>query len=75
MRYPNTQPVKKTLGLSEDKISTLMMIVGQKDGITYTSFTWLNFSRPAVCLKSAQGEQKVLAVETAKQILSEVSNG
>jgi hypothetical protein len=71
MRYPNSQPVKKTLALSEDKISTLMMIVGQKDGVTYTSFTWLNFSRPAVCLKSAQGEQRVIAVETAKQILSE----
>jgi hypothetical protein len=71
MRQSNSQSVKKKPELSDNNISTLMMIIGQKDGVTYTSFTWLNFSRPAVCLKSDKGEQKVIAIENAKQILSE----
>lgn len=71
MRYQNSAPIKKVVSLSDDKISTLMMIVGQKEGVTYTSFTWLNFSRPALCLKSDKGDQKVIAIENAKQILSE----
>jgi hypothetical protein len=67
----NANPVKRTPELSNDKVTTLMMIIGQKDGVTYTSFTWLNFSRPAVCLKSAQGEQRIITVDNAKHILSE----
>jgi hypothetical protein len=74
MKQARPQPVKIVPCLSEEKIMTLMMIIGQKDGVTYTSFTWLNFSRPAVCLKSAQGEQRIITVDNAKQILSEVSN-
>jgi hypothetical protein len=68
-------PVKRTPELSNDKIATLMMVIGQKDGVSYTSFTWLYFSRPAVCLKGVQGEQRIITVDNAKQILSEeVSN-
>jgi len=63
-------PKSKTTGISERFIEELMTIMSQKDGMTYTSYTILNFSRPAVCLVGKHG-QKTLAVEYAKQIIEE----
>jgi hypothetical protein len=72
MRFPNTYPVKTGKGLPENSIIMLMRIMSSRDGVSYTSFTSLNFSRPALCLV-AGNHQITLSVESAKQILKESS--
>lgn len=75
MRYQNSTVPKPQPALSESNISTLMMVMSERDGVVYSTFTWLRFSRPALCLIGEHGEQKTLAVENAKAILKEVQNG
>lgn len=65
----------KTPGLSEKAIDELMEVMGNIDGVTYVSATWLRFSRPAVCLTGNHGEQKTVTVDNAKVILKENARG
>ena len=56
-------------------IDTLMEYLSNMEGVQYTSFTMLNFSRPAVCFSGEHGEQKIVSEETAKQLIKENANG
>lgn len=71
MRYPNTQPTKPTTAISAQMIDTLMDYLSRIEGVKYTSFTMLNFSRPAVCFSGEHGEQKIVSEDTAKQLIKE----
>lgn len=51
-----------------------MEVCGKKDGVTYVSFTFLNFTRPAVCLHTETGEQKVLTKDTVEKLFKEVDD-
>jgi len=66
--------MNQTIGLSTDTVTTLMNVLSQKDGVIYTSFTFLRFSRPAVCLSSDCGTQRTVTLETAKDILRKFCN-
>jgi hypothetical protein len=55
-------------------INTLMEYLSNMEGVSYTSFTMLNFSRPAVCFTGDKGEQKVVSEDTSKQIIKECSH-
>lgn len=68
MNHPTI--IQTKTGISESLINTLMSVLSQKDGMTYSSYTILNFSRPAICLTGKHG-QKTVSVETAKQIIDE----
>jgi hypothetical protein len=73
LKGPAIRPGQTTTpGLSENTILSLMTLMSQCDGVMYTTFTCLNFSRPAVCIKADSGEQKIVSVETAKQLLKGV---
>jgi len=67
--------IQTNIGLSTETVTSLMSILSERDGIVYTNFTFLRFSRPAVCLSSENGEQKTVTVETAKIIIKESCNG
>jgi len=60
--------------LSKSSVFTLMEICSKQDGVMYVSFTFLNFTRPAVCLHTETGEQKILTKETAEKLLKEVED-
>lgn len=67
-----SQPADKpTIGLSEQIIESLMGYLSIIEGIQYTGFKILYFSRPAIYLTSDKGESKVVSVETAKQLVKE----
>lgn len=61
----------RTSLIPESEVSEFMQIMSNRDGIQYSSFTMLNFSRPAVCLTGDHGEQKTVSVENLKQIMRE----
>ena len=63
--------MNKTSGFSERLIDDLIPVMSKRDGVQYTSYLLLNFSRPAVCLKSDDGDQKTVSLETAKAIMKE----
>lgn len=70
-----SQPADKpSIGLSEQIIESLMGYLSIIEGIQYTGFKILYFSRPAICLTSDKGESKVVSVETAKQLIKENSH-
>lgn len=71
MKYSDNTPVIRQPGLSEKSVSILMNIMSERDGMVYTSFTFLSFSRPAVCIASEKGEQKTITIDNAKQIMKE----
>ena len=75
MRYPEPRPVNKSTGLSEQSAEVLKKVMSNRDGVHYTSFTFLNFSRPAICLKTGDGQQKVLTANNAKAIMREERHG
>lgn len=58
-------------GFSEPMIDALMEIMSARDGVKYTSYTLLRFSRPAVCLKTDMGEQKTITADNARAIMRE----
>lgn len=43
--------MNKTSGFSERLIDDLIPVMSKRDGVQYTSYLLLSFSRPAVCLK------------------------
>jgi len=61
----------KTSGFSERLIDDLISVLSKRDGVQYTSYLLLSFSRPAVCLKTDNGDQKTVSLETAKAIMKE----
>lgn len=63
--------MNKTSGFSERLIDDLISVLSKRDGVQYTSYLLLNFSRPAVCLKTDNGDQKTVSLETAKAIMKE----
>lgn len=63
--------MNKTSGFSERLIDDLISVLSKRDGVQYTSYLLLNFSHPAVCLKSDDGDQKTVSLETAKAIMKE----
>jgi hypothetical protein len=71
VRYPNPPPTKPTTTISAQMIDTLMEYLSKMEGVKYTSFTILNFSRPAVCFSGEHGEQKIVSEDTAKQLIKE----
>lgn len=75
MKYPETKPLVKTNGVSESTITAFMGIMSDRDGILYSSFTLLNFSRPAVCLTGEHGEQKTVTFDNIKAIMREERHG
>jgi len=75
MKYPEQKPLVKSNGVSESTITAFMGIMSDRDGILYSSFTFLNFSRPAVCLTGDHGEQKTISIENVKQIMREERHG
>lgn len=75
MKYPERKPLVKSNGVSENTITAFMGVMSDRDGILYSSFTFLNFSRPAVCLTGEHGEQKTISIENVKQIMREERHG
>lgn len=75
MKFPERLPIRKTNGVSENTITAFMGVMSDRDGILYSSFTFLNFSRPAVCLTGEHGEQKTISIENVKQIMKEERHG
>lgn len=63
--------MNKTSGFSERLIDDLIPVMSNRDHVQYTSYVLLNFSRPAVCLKTDNGDQKTVSLETAKAIMRE----
>jgi hypothetical protein len=63
--------MNKTSGFSERLIDDLISVLSKRDGVQYTSYLLLSFSRPAVCLKTDNGDQKTVSLETAKAIMKE----
>lgn len=63
--------MNKTSGFSERLIDDLISVLSKRDGVQYTSYLLLSFSRPAVCLKTDNGDQKTVLLETAKAIMKE----
>jgi hypothetical protein len=63
--------MNKTSGFSERLIDDLISVLSNRDGVQYTSYLLLSFSRPAVCLKTDNGDQKTVSLETAKAIMKE----
>lgn len=61
--------MNKTSGFSERLIDDLISVLSKRDGVQYTSYLLLSFSRPAVCLKTDNGDQKTVSLETAKAIM------
>lgn len=61
--------MNKTSGFSERLIDDLISVLSNRDGVQYTSYLLLSFSRPAVCLKTDNGDQKTVSLETAKAIM------
>ena len=63
--------MNKTSGFSERLIDDLISVLSNRDGVQYTSYLLLSFSRPAVCLKTDNGDQKTVSLETEKAIMKE----
>lgn len=63
--------MNKTSGFSERLIEDLIPTMSNRDGVQYTSYLLLNFSRPAVCLKTDNGEQVTVSLESARTIMRE----
>jgi hypothetical protein len=63
--------MNKTSGFSERLIDDLISVLSKRDGVQYTSYLLLSFSRPAVCLKTDNGDQVTVSLETAKAIMKE----
>lgn len=66
--------MNKTSGFSERLIDDLISVLSNRDGVQYTSYLLLSFSRPAVCLKSDDGDQKTVSLETAMSVMREERN-
>jgi hypothetical protein len=64
------KPVNNS-GFSGRILDELLPVMSNRDGVQYTSYTTLNFSRPAVCLTTDNGDQKTVSLETAKAIMRE----
>jgi hypothetical protein len=75
MRYPTPSPVVSQPGFSEQMIEDLMEVMSIRDGVKYTSYTLLRFSRPAVCLKTDKGDQKTITADNARSIMREERHG
>jgi hypothetical protein len=75
MRRPERKPLAISNGISKSTITAFMGIMSDRDGILYTSFTLLNFSRPAICLTSDNGEQKTITIDNVKQVMKEERHG
>jgi hypothetical protein len=75
VKYPERKPLVKSDGISESTITAFMNTMSARDGILYTSFTLLNFSRPAVCLTGEHGEQKTVTIDNIKAIMREERHG
>lgn len=58
-------------GLTESQLETLLSAMSEKDGVQYTSYMTLRLSRPVVSLHADNGNQRVVAMDTARTILKE----
>ena len=60
-----------TQRLTESQLEMLLSAMSEKDGVQYTSYMALRLSRPAVSLSADNGNQRIVAVDTARTILKE----
>jgi len=57
--------------IRKDQVKTLIDILSETDGVNYSDYTILRLSRPAICLSAEDGQQRVVAMETAYTIIKE----